>query len=379
VYSQQASVRRTWPAAAPVDVASQPAYAARPSTADMLPSIISLQPADAERWDAYVQSAPGASLYHMYGWRRVIESTFGHRCTYLAAVDAEGQIVGALPLVELSSVLFGRMLISMPFFNYGGIVASSAPVERLLFDAAVEAAEERRADFVELRHDREWIKELPQKTSKVAMHLQLPANQDELWKALGSKLRNQVQRPRKEGMTERIGREELLDAFYDVFAVNMRDLGTPVYSKAFFRNILRQFPDRTWISCVYAGSVPVAAGFLAGFRDRLEIPWASALREYNRSSPNMLLYWSCLEFACKSGYRVFDFGRSTIGEGTYRFKEQWGARPHPLYWHYWLPEGREMPQVNPANPKYKAAIAAWQRLPVAVTRVVGPRIVKYLP
>jgi FemAB-related protein (PEP-CTERM system-associated) len=180
-------------------------------------------------------------------------------------------------------------------------------------------------------------------------------------------------------MTAHIGREEMLDGFYDVFATNMRDLGTPVYPKAFFRNTLRQFPDRTWISTVQKDGMIVAAGFLAGFKDRLEIPWASALRAYNRFSPNMLLYWASLEFACEQGYRVFDFGRSTPGESTYRFKEQWGATPHQLYWYYSLPPGTAMPQVNPDNPKYRLAIGAWQRLPVWLTRAIGPRIVKYLP
>jgi FemAB-related protein (PEP-CTERM system-associated) len=176
-----------------------------------------------------------------------------------------------------------------------------------------------------------------------------------------------------------VGREELLDSFYDVFSENMRDLGTPVYAKAFFENMLGEFPGRTWIGVVRSGGRPVAAGILAGFRERLEIPWASSLRQFNRFSPNMLLYWTCLEFGCANGFRQFDFGRSTPNEGTYRFKEQWGAQPWPLHWFYWLPKGRPMPQVNPRNPKYRAAIGVWQHLPVSVTRLIGPSIVKYIP
>jgi hypothetical protein len=118
---------------------------------------------------------------------------------------------------------------------------------------------------------------------------------------------------------------------------------------------------------------------IVAFRDRIEIPWASSLRRFNRFSPNMLLYWTCLEFACTQGYRLFDFGRSTPNESTYRFKEQWGAKPHPLYWYYWLPDGRPIPQVNPRNPKYRSAIAVWQHLPVSLTRLIGPAIVKYIP
>jgi len=342
-------------------------------------SISSSADIDAASWDAYVNGSPGASLYHLYGWKKVVEDTFGHRTRYLLARGSASEILGVLPLVELKSRMFGRMLVSMPFFNYGGILAANDEARRALLAAAIEAAKEIRANFLEIRDDEDWNQELPRKTSKVSMRLPLPGDPADLWKGLGSKLRNQIQRPRKEGMTATVGGEELLDAFYDVFAANMRDLGTPVYSRSFFRNILRQFPDRTWIACVRAGDTPVAAGFLAGFNSQLEIPWASSLRAYNRQSPNMLLYWQCLEFACQRGFKVFDFGRSTMGESTFKFKEQWGAKPHQLYWHYWLPTGGDIPQVNPSNRKYEAAIGAWRRLPLPVTRWLGPKIVKYIP
>jgi FemAB-related protein (PEP-CTERM system-associated) len=342
-------------------------------------SIVADASVDAARWDAYVNGASGSSLYHLYGWRRVVEETFGHRTSYLAALSTSSRVVGILPLVQLKSRLFGRMFVSLPFFNYGGVCADSDGVRRALLDAAIDVAKDGQADFLEIRHESDWNQELPRKTSKVSMRLELPSSADALWKSLGSKIRNQVQKPRKEGMTALIGQDEVLDDFYTVFAANMRDLGTPVYPKAFFRNILRDFPDRTWIAAVYMNGTPVASGFLAGFKERLEIPWASSLKTYNRLSPNMLLYWSCLEFACRRGYTVFDFGRSTPGEGTFRFKEQWGARPHQLYWYYWLRAGGQIPQVNPANPKYRTAIALWQRLPLGVTRWAGPRIVKYIP
>ncbi len=340
--------------------------------------LVDAGPADARRWDAFVNATPEASLYHLYSWREVIEETFAHRTFYLAAVD-ESRIVGVFPFVRLKSLAFGHMLVSLPFFNYGGICAATEDARRALLLGGIDVAKRTAADFLEIREEQERSDALPSKTAKVSMRLRLPATADELWKSLGSKLRNQVQRPRKEGMTAAIGRAEALDDFYDVFTANMRDLGTPVYPKAFFRNILNRFPDRTWICNVYMNGAPVAAGFLAGFKDRLEIPWASSLRTYNRFSPNMLLYWRSLEFACEQRYDIFDFGRSTPGEGTFRFKEQWGATPRQLYWYYWLPDGAEMPQVNPKNPKYRAAIATWQRLPIGLTRRLGPKIVKYIP
>jgi FemAB-related protein (PEP-CTERM system-associated) len=340
--------------------------------------VVDVTAADAQRWDDFVNASPSSTLYHLYGWRRVVEQTFGHRTYYWCAVSGP-HVTGVLPLVRLKSWMFGDMVIALPYFNYGGICADDAASRDALLRAGIALTRDVHADFLEVRETEDWGEGLPRKTSKVSMRLPLTRTKDELWKGLGAKLRNQVQRPGKEGMTAAIGREERLDDFYDVFAANMRDLGTPVYPKAFFRNILRQFPDRTWIATVTAGRRTVAAGFLAGFKDRLEIPWASSLRAFNRFSPNMLLYWRSLEFACERGYRVFDFGRSSPGESTYRFKEQWGARPHQLYWYYWLPDGGEMPQVNPKNPKYRAAIKVWQNLPLSLTRYLGPGIVKYLP
>jgi len=159
----------------------------------------------------------------------------------------------------------------------------------------------------------------------------------------------------------------------------MRDLGSPVLPKSFFRHILAKFPESTWIVTVVRGGKPVASGFLAGFKNRIEIPWASSLRTYNQLGTNMLLYWSCLSFACERGFTVFDFGRSTRGGGTYRFKEQWGAKPLPLYWHYWVRPGIPVPDITNKNPKYRLAIDLWKRLPLPVTRVLGPRIVKNIP
>ena len=211
------------------------------------------------------------------------------------------------------------------------------------------------------------------------MRLALPSSPDDLWKSFPSKLRSQVRKPQKSGMNIRVGREDELDSFYHVFSVCMRDLGTPVYPKCFFRNILERFPESTWICSVYLDKAPMASGFLVAFKDRLEIPWGASLRRYNPLSPNMLLYWSCLEFACKQGFRVFDFGRSTTGESTYRFKEQWGAVPFPMYWHYWIANDGTIPEINPHNPRYRLAIGMWKKLPIPLTNLLGPSIVRNIP
>jgi len=331
-------------------------------------------------WDKYVYSSDLASCYHLSGWKSVIERSFAHKTFYLYAEDENGQVCGILPLVNLKSLLFGNFIISMPYFNYGGICASDNETFSQLMDAAIDIAVKQNAAHIELRHSWPVSFPMPVKTAKVAMHLQLPSNTDDLWKSLPSKLRSQVRRPLKDNMTAIVGGEELLDEFYSVFSENMRDLGTPVYGKSFFANIMQEFPSVSKICIVRTKEgIAATAGFLIGFKKTMEIPWASSLKKYNRLSPNMLLYWTVLQYACENGYNVFDFGRSTPGEGTYKFKEQWGARPVQLYWHYWMRNNGTMPELNPHNPKYEAAIKIWKKLPITLTNLIGPSIVKNLP
>ncbi len=333
---------------------------------------------DRERWERFVETAPDSTLYHRIQWKDVVETTFGHRTYYLLAEDRNG-IVGILPLVHLKSICFGSFMVSLPYFNYGGICAQGREAHESLLKEAVELARKEKASHIELRHTENLDLKLPVKSAKASMRLDLPATPEALWDSFPSKLRSQIRKPEKANLGARVGRADELDAFYEVFCTNMRDLGTPVYSKAFFRNILERFAGSTWICTVYMGGVPAASGFLAGFKNTVEIPWASSIKRYNMHSPNMLLYWSSLKFAVEKGYRVFDFGRSTPGEGTFKFKEQWGAKPKMLYWHYWLRDGGALPEINPKNPRYNAAINIWKRLPLSITKILGPGIVKNIP
>jgi FemAB-related protein (PEP-CTERM system-associated) len=164
-----------------------------------------------------------------------------------------------------------------------------------------------------------------------------------------------------------------------VFAENMRDLGTPVFSRAFFREVLQQFPAATRVFVVRHGDRPVAASVTYAHRDVMEVPWASSLRAYRTSAPNMLLYWTMLRDATRSGFRCFDFGRSTPDQGTFHFKRQWGAAPEPLVWEYGLLGSGALPDISPGNDRFAAAIRAWQRIPVWMTRMMGPAIVRNIP
>ncbi len=336
-------------------------------------------PQDVALWDQFVISHPQASGYHTLAWRQIVTNVFGHRTFYLMAKDDREMVRGVFPLVLTKSSLFGCFLTSMAFFNYGGVLADSNETSASLLKAAAEMAKETGAGHIEVRQSEPLITDWPVRSHKVSMRLSLPSDYDTLLKAYPSKLRSQIRRAQKEGMEVCVGGEELLGDYYRVFARCMRDLGTPVYEKAFFQSIVKTFPKDVRLCVVSLHGVALAAGLLYGFRRTLEIPWAASDKRFNRLAPNMLLYYTVLEYGCREGFTEFDFGRSSVDSGTYRFKEQWGAQPHQLYWYYWLAEGRDIPQLNPENPKYKAAIALWQHLPLPLTNLVGPHIVKYLP
>lgn len=334
---------------------------------------------DGSEWDAYVLAHRESLNYHLYGWRNVIEKSFGHQPYYLAARNRIGDICGILPLIYMKSALFGKFLVSLPFFNYGGMLCSAEGTAELLLDESRKILKDLRGEYAELRHLGNSVSGLETREHKVTMILDLEKDEDAQWKSLDAKVRNQVRKSEKSGLKSIVGHIELLDGFYEVFCRNMRDLGTPVYRKNFFRNILEIFPDTTRIISVMLGEKTVASGMLTWFKDSLEVPWASSISDYREMCPNNLLYWEAIRFAIRNGYGKFDFGRSTPGEGTYRFKKQWGALPYQLYWQYLLKDGEQLPELNPKNPKYELAIKVWQRLPLAVTNVLGPRIVKYIP
>jgi serine/alanine adding enzyme len=334
---------------------------------------------DALSWDRYVDLHPEGINYHRYGWRRVITESFGHSSYYLMARDRDNVARGVLPLVHLKSRLFGNVLVSLPFFNYGGLLTDSAEASTALLETAVTLRDRLGATHLELRHLQEMPLDLVCKRHKVTMLLPLASDPDTQWRRFNAKLRNQVRKAQKSGLTVRWGGVELLDDFYEVFVRNMRDLGTPVYDRRLFETVLRTFPDSTEIIGVYLEGSVVAAGLASGYRETLEIPWASSNKDFRTLCPNNILYWEAISHAIEKGFRTFDFGRSTPGEGTFRFKEQWGAVPHPLFWQYALKMGETLPELSPDNPKYDLAIKVWQRMPLWITRILGPSIVRNIP
>jgi FemAB-related protein (PEP-CTERM system-associated) len=330
---------------------------------------------DASAWDAYVASRPDRTGYHVWAWRRVFARAFGHESIYLMAGEGD-RVTGVLPLVYIESAIFGRSMTSLPFVNYAGVLADTDEIGTALVEAAGAEAHARKCRHVELRHMARHFPSLPCRQHKVTMHLALSQG---MWDRLDRKVRNQIRKAQKSGLVAESGGVELRPDFYAVFARNMRDLGTPVYSPRVFDEVLATFPDATRLHVVRLEGKPVAAGLTFTHDGTVEVPWASSVRDYNALCPNHLLYWDVMERAVTAGCHTLDFGRSTPGEGTFKFKEQWGARPIPLHWEYRLNNGASLPNLGPANPKYRLVIEAWKRLPLPIATSLGPHIVRSIP
>ena len=340
-----------------------------------------IEPArDPQQWKQYLDTKSAAGFHQNPGWLHVLEQGLGHEAHFLQAVRGN-DIVGVLPLALVASRLFGRFLVSLPYLNSAGVVADDEETARALVDRAVRLADALDVRFLELRH--EQAVEHPmlnhQMTHKVHMRLPLPGSSDELWTNLKSKVRSQVRKAMKnEQLTVHWGHTELLDEFYNVFCHNMRDLGTPPFSRKLFHSILTVFPDASELCCVRLSGRPIAAALLIHGPGVTEVPSASSLRQFNSTNANMLMYWHLLERTVQRGQSVFDFGRSTVDGGTYRFKKQWDAVPHPAVWQYYVRHG-EAADMRPDNGRFDLMIRLWQHLPVAVTRWIGPPIVRGIP
>jgi FemAB-related protein (PEP-CTERM system-associated) len=342
-------------------------------------------PAEYPRLADYVRSRGAVALSRHPGWLTVLRDGLGHVPYCLEAVQA-GQTCGVLPLAYLRSWLFGRFLVSLPYLNSAGVVAEDDQAANALIAEAVRLADALGVKYLEMRHELA----LPftaglrhpsftdSINGKVHMRLALPKTPGQLWDSFPAKVRNLVRKGQKHNLRVAWGGEELLPDFYTVFSHNMRDLGTPVYGKRLFRCVLRQFPGQTELCVVRAGNRAAAAALLLHGQGVTEVPSASALKEFNKTSANMLLYWQLLERALERGQGVFDFGRSTPDSGTYHFKKQWGAQPQPAEWQYYRRSGA-VSDVRPDNPRYRRLIRLWQRLPVSLTRLLGPAIVRGIP
>lgn len=333
---------------------------------------------DIPDWDQFVANNPSSLPSHNPAWLDAIEKSFGHRSFIICARSRAGELLAGLPITILDSPLFGRFGVSVPYLNYGGVVSQHPNLHPKLFSELDGLREQLGLKHIEIRSIYAGLSTIAS-TKKVGMILPLPKCNDILEKQLGSKLRAQYKKAEEFLPQIRIGQIELLEDFYTVLAQNMRDLGTPVYSKFWFETILRHPNIRAHLVVVYLKNKPVSTGFLVQYRELMEIPWASTLKSANKYNVNMWMYRHILAFSIAQGCQYFDFGRSTMDAGTYKFKKQWGAEPTQHYWYSILPQGATVPALNPDNPKLKILVSLWKWLPVWISKILGPIIIKGIP
>lgn len=332
-------------------------------------------------WDGYLARCPGASFYHLYDWKEVNSAALGHRSFYLVARRGE-LVTGVLPLTLVSSRLFGKILCSLPFVNFGGPCADDTDSQKALLDAAVAKAQALRVDYLELRSTQTLPGELPVSLRKISMTIALNADPDVLWNGYTSKHRKNVKRAYKHGLEVRKGGLDLLPVFYQMMEQSWRNLGTPLYGRDYFERVLRTFPDHSSVFLCHRNEEPVAVALTGYYNGVVEGLWAGGGLLARQLDANFVLYWEMIRDACLRGCHSFHLGRSTADSGGEDFKRRWNAESQQLYWYYHRPgqpAGAAMPALNVDNPKYRLAIATWRRLPLAVTRRLGPPIARLIP
>ncbi|MBY6070322.1 FemAB family PEP-CTERM system-associated protein [Marinobacter salsuginis] len=339
-----------------------------------------------EEYDAYVSQHPKATPYHSSSWLKATERAY-HHTGWLVTVHRQNDLCGVLPLVEVKPPVGSKSLVSLPFCDLGGPLADDDDVRYLLETEAKTLAETNKARLLEIREGGEALEQVKVDSAprKVRMLCHLPDSSDTLFKSYKPKLRSQIRKAEKNGLRAEVRTDiEAVDLFYRVFAWNMRRLGSPVHSQAWFRELKLAFGDQMLIGLVFLEGEPVGAGIVLLAGNQACIPWASTLDQYNHLAPNMLLYWTLLSHVCDLGYPVFDFGRSTMGEGTYRFKKQWGARPFELIWTDWKtddgsPQSVATTQQQITVSRLRPLVERlWRRLPLAFANWIGPKLRRYI-
>lgn len=327
-------------------------------------------------WDAFVQVCPGATFFHRAGWRRLLEGVFGHRAHYLYA-ERGGRISGVLPLGHIRSRLFGNALISTPFCVQGGVAADDEASARALTDAACALAHELGVDYLELRNLETRNPGWPCKDSLyVTFRKAIDPDPERNMLAIPRKQRAMVRKGIKHGLRGEVERDA--GRFFAIYSDSVRRLGTPVFPARYFQALLEEFGDDCDILTVTRDGRPVSSVLCFWFRDEVLPYYGGGTLEARAVAGYDFLYWDLMRRACERGCRVFDYGRSKVGTGSYDFKRNWGFEPEPLHYEYHLVRAGEVPDINPMNPKYRLFVAAWKRLPLPVANALGPLVSRSL-
>lgn len=360
--------------AALTTVPDMPATIAGADTAPTL-QLRHLQEADMARWDAFVQSCPEATFFHRAGWKNVIERAFGHR-THFLFVESAGEIQGVLPLAEINSRLFGHSLASLPFCVYGGIAASTDAARQMLDEAAQQLAAQLRVGHLEYRNLQPRHTDWTSKPLYVTFRKEIDPDEEKNMLAIPRKQRAMVRKGIKAGLQSEI--DSNIERFFHAYSTSVHRLGTPVFSKKYFAILKEVFGDDCELLVITNEGRTVCAVMSFYFRDEVLPYYGGGTDEARAVAGNDFMYWELMRRACARQYRIFDFGRSKLGTGSFDFKKNWGFEPAPLHYEYQLHASKAVPDTNPLNPKYQLFIKLWQRMPLAWANRIGPHIVKNL-
>lgn len=338
-------------------------------------SVQRLDSGHVRQWDSFVQGHPEATFFHLAAWKSVIEKSFGHPGYYLYT-EQEGRITGVLPLVHVSSLLFGNALISVPFCVYGGILATDPASGEALRAAACELSEELRVDYLELRNRQPSQSGWPTKSLYVTFRKEIDPDPEVNLKNIPRKQRAMVRKGIDAGLEA--GFDEDTGDFYDIYSESVHGLGTPVFSRKYFRILKEVFgPDCEILSVKKDGRV-LASVMSFYFRNEILPYYGGGNADARRYKGYDFMYWEVMRQACSKDITLFDYGRSKEGTGSYRFKKHWGFVPEPLHYEYYLVRAKEVPDISPANPKYRLFIDVWKRMPLSMSRILGPLLSRYL-
>lgn len=328
------------------------------------------------RWEAFVAAASGATFFHRAPWQKIMRDVFRHR-TYFLYVERNGVIEGILPLAHVNSRLFGNSLVALPFAVYGGVVASTEEAADALEAEAEKIARQLDVDHLEYRNIDARHPDWPRQDLYVTFCKEILPEEEANMLAIPRKQRAMVRKSIGNGLRS----EADTDAgrFFALYADNVRRHGTPALPKRYFDSLLREFgKDCDVLTVVDAEGAPVSSVVSFYFRDEVLPYYAGDAVRARELAANDFKYWELMRRACARGLKVFDYGRSKVGSGSYSFKKNWGFVPRPLNYEYRLYKRDAIPQNNPNNPKYQLMIAAWRRLPFWVANRLGPLIVRNL-
>ena len=338
------------------------------------PAIHPLDSAARSGWNQFVEHCPSATFFHMAEWQKVIQRAFGHKTYYFYAVE-DDQITGVLPLVHVRSRLFGNSLSSTPFCVYGGIAATTSSAYSALEQRAMRLAEELKVDYLEMRNgsrQQDW----PEKSLYVTFRKPISADPEENMNAIPRKQRAMVRKGIKAGLVSEI--DGNIDRFFPAYAESVRNLGTPVFARRYFQTLKEVFDERCEVLTVTRDQQVVCAVMNFYFRDEVLPYYGGGGAAARAFKGNDFMYWEVMRRAAERGVRVFDYGRSKEGTGSYHFKKNWGFEPVPLHYQYYLVRADSIPDVNPMNPKYRLFIDGWKRLPLAFANRIGPMLSRNL-